>query len=249
MNVCLYGPRGSFFALREGAIPDASRRPDDVGIGRSSMEWRDGALVADFDERTTPFGAPLRGRVTLHPETGSGARVLLDPGGAHEWWPSCPAGRLEARFTHPDITFGGRGYHDANAGRVPLESSFTSWSWSRATAPDRGATVTYDVTLRSGERASHAFCFDAERGIHASPELEERALPRTGWRMGRSVRVPRGSSIAELRTLEDTPFYARSRLRTLSSSGASTVIHEELSLDRLRQAWVRFLIGFRARSR
>jgi carotenoid 1,2-hydratase len=44
-------------------------------------------------------------------------------------------------------------------------------------------------------------------------------------------------------TLEDTPFYARSVLRSGAASGP--VMHESLDLDRFKKAWVRTLLPFR----
>jgi carotenoid 1,2-hydratase len=44
-------------------------------------------------------------------------------------------------------------------------------------------------------------------------------------------------------TLEDTPFYARSVLRSSAASGA--IMHESLDLDRFKSAWVRALLPFR----
>jgi carotenoid 1,2-hydratase len=47
-------------------------------------------------------------------------------------------------------------------------------------------------------------------------------------------------------TLEDTPFYARSVLRSGSSGAVSEpIMHESLDLDRFKKAWVRALLPFR----
>jgi carotenoid 1,2-hydratase len=50
-----------------------------------------------------------------------------------------------------------------------------------------------------------------------------------------------------MRTLEDTPFYARSIASATFGGQPSAVVHEELSLDRFRSPWVRFLLPFRMR--
>jgi carotenoid 1,2-hydratase len=48
-----------------------------------------------------------------------------------------------------------------------------------------------------------------------------------------------------VRTLDDGPCYARSLVRTRVLGRDVTAMHEVLSGDRLRRAWVRFLLGFR----
>ena len=48
-----------------------------------------------------------------------------------------------------------------------------------------------------------------------------------------------------LRTLEDTPFYARSMLSANAGSEEFLVMHESLDLERFRSRWVRTLLPFR----
>lgn len=67
------------------------------------------------------------------------------------------------------------------------------------------------------------------------------ALPTTLWRIRR--RAPAGSSL--IRTLEDTPFYARSRISGRFGESDGHGVQESLDLDRLRQTWVNVLLPFR----
>jgi carotenoid 1,2-hydratase len=50
--------------------------------------------------------------------------------------------------------------------------------------------------------------------------------------------------VRDLRTVEDTPFYARSLLTDGASSPAH-VVHESLSLERFRSPWVQSMLPFR----
>ena len=47
------------------------------------------------------------------------------------------------------------------------------------------------------------------------------------------------------RSLTDSPFYARSLVRTRLLGRDALAMHEVLSAERLRRGWVRFLLGFR----
>jgi carotenoid 1,2-hydratase len=52
--------------------------------------------------------------------------------------------------------------------------------------------------------------------------------------------------VAEVtRTLEDTPFYARSLVRKRLLGSNALAVHESLDLDRFRQPWVQCLLPFR----
>jgi carotenoid 1,2-hydratase len=56
----------------------------------------------------------------------------------------------------------------------------------------------------------------------------------------------RGSqdAIARIRTVEDTPFYARSMVMG-GGPESEQVVHESLSLDRFASRWVQTLLPFR----
>ena len=48
-----------------------------------------------------------------------------------------------------------------------------------------------------------------------------------------------------MKTLEDTPFYARSLLDTHLLGQAAVAVHESLSLARFRSGWVQAMLPFR----
>jgi carotenoid 1,2-hydratase len=70
-------------------------------------------------------------------------------------------------------------------------------------------------------------------------------LPGTLWRVARRTRADAGFSPRVLQTLEDAPFYARSKIATRINGAEMEAIHESLSLDRFAQPWVRALLPFR----
>lgn len=218
--------------------------PDRLELGASSIAWEAGALVVRFSETTAPFwaslrkGAPLAGEVRLVPEVQTPGAIQLDARGAHRWWPAAAAARAEVKLTAPALSFSGRGYHDANEGDEPLEKELQSWRWQRAAGPSGEALVHYDVQERSGA-ARHVGLALRAGSIEALPPGPTIRLPGSRWGLPRQAR----GQVALARTLEDTPFYVRSRLQ----GERLTWVHEALSLDRFDAAWVRFLLPFRMR--
>lgn len=249
MNFCLYGPRSKHFALWEQSIRPSDRSPSGVLIGQSSLRWIGDALVLTLEERATPFGGLLRGEVRLRPEVSPLAPLALDQGRAHWWWPIAPLARIEVELTAPSVCFSGRGYHDANAGSAPLEDTFEGWSWSRAALDEDRAVVTYDVIELGGRRTRVAREVSTHRPPRALEGLDTLHLPRTLWRLSRTAESDAGHPVIVARELEDTPFYSRALLQTHLAGEATVALHETLSLTRLRQRWVRSLIGFRMRRR
>ncbi|MEY2918945.1 MAG: hypothetical protein RL261_250, partial [Pseudomonadota bacterium] len=65
----------------------------------------------------------------------------------------------------------------------------------------------------------------------------------TRWRIERRMRGSQ-DAIARIRTVEDTPFYARSMVMGGGPESAQ-VVHESLSLDRFASRWVQTLLPFR----
>lgn len=248
MNVALYGPRGKRWALTERGARDVSRDADSLTLGASNLRWEGGALVCDLDERVAPFPSltpgRLRGRVRLIPEVCTESVVPIDGRGRHLWWPVAPVARVEVELDEPRVRWTGHGYHDANAGDEPLENGFTSWDWSRATV-GRDAVLLYDTIDARGLRSERALRCDA-RGRVEEVSLSRRfALPETGWRIERETRADRGAWPTVARTLEDTPFYARSVVRTRLLGEDVYAMHERVDLRRFTAPWVQFLLPFR----
>lgn len=244
LNVALYGVTGKRWAMIERGARHLQRTASSLQIGPSALRWEGDALTIDIAEVTVPLPSRLRGRVRLHPAGLTGQRFTLDADGAHRWWPIAPCARVEVAMEHPARRWSGHGYLDANAGDAPLEQAFATWHWSRVRLRD-GAAVLYDVTRRDGTRRSIAMRADASGAVAAFDPPAEVALPATRWRIARHTRAEPGGAVRVERTLEDTPFYARSVLSARLLGEPVVAMHESLSLDRFRQRWVQMLLPFR----
>jgi carotenoid 1,2-hydratase len=245
MNVAVYARGASAWALDERPLAGHERAADGVAIGGSSMRWDGDRLVIDVDERTTPFRRPVRGRIVLRPEARTGLDLPIDERGEHRWWPVAPLARIEVDLPWPGVRFSGHGYHDANAGAVPLEAAFESWSWSRARSD--GALLTYDVACSSGAERSLAFRVTPRGDVEDLDRLGSARLAPTVWALPRRARADRGHGGRVVRSLEDGPFYARSLVATRLGGGPVVAMHETLAPHRLRRDWVRRIIGARIR--
>jgi carotenoid 1,2-hydratase len=242
MNAVLYGPRGKRWAMTERRSADLDHDAGHLAIGPSHVAWCDRALDISVDEIANPWPRRLRGEIRLQADWLNARSFLLDTRGRHEWWPVAPEARVDVRLSHPDLRFEGSGYLDSNAGNEPLEAGFRRWDWSRSadfsTHRDR-AGLTYNVEQRDGTRRSLALGIDAS-GLIEMPAEPIQRLERSGWRVPRETRsLDAGLAV---RTLEDTPFYARS---ILTSASGRTSMHESLCLDRFSSRWVQTLLPFR----
>lgn len=252
VNAVLYGPgKRKRWALTERGRASVHRDAASLAIGRSSLSWDGDALTVQVDEVTAPIPSRLRGTVRLRPAAILDRTVTLDADGRHLWSPLAPCARVEVALDRPSLRWSGAGYFDTNAGSAPLEDSFERWDWSRASLGDGGAIVLYDAIRRqdtgSGERhLAVALRVDPSGRVQdLNPAPPRCALPRTRWGVGRESRSDAGSPARVLRTLEDTPFYARSVLSSRLLGESVAAMHESLTLDRFRAGWVQALLPFR----
>ncbi|MCA9692903.1 MAG: carotenoid 1,2-hydratase [Myxococcales bacterium] len=256
VNVAIY-PRGGarrIWTMAEHG--DFVRDREHLRVGASAIRWRDDALEVELDERRTRFfgraGAPIRGRVRLHPSARFGPRIELDrwrsEGARHRWYPVAPHARVEVELDEPGLRFSGSGYHDVNEGDEGLEQGFDSWTWSRSELGDE-AVILYDVVDPAGEVHPRGWRFAANTQttdvIEADALGPALALPSTRWGVGRSLRSDPGATPILQRTLEDTPFYSRSLIETQLLGRACTTVHESLSLRRFAARWVQLLLPFK----
>lgn len=223
MNVALYG-RPSGFALTERREHEVFREPRCLRIGESTVTASENEVRVSLRERAAIGGSVIVGMLIVRPNSISTTVHALDARDRHRWQPIARDADVEVELREPRLTFRGRGYLDGNHGDEPLEDAFTGWSWARG----GDGRTSYDVRRRDGTRLI----------LGAG---EDQRLGRTGWGLDR--RVVWDEPVRVTRTLEDTPFYARSLL----ASPRGPIVHEELSLDRFRRGWVRFLVPFRMR--
>jgi carotenoid 1,2-hydratase len=230
--------------MTERGRRDLARTAERLAIGPSNLSWADGILTISIDETTVPFPKRIRGQVRVRPLVTTGHQYNLDPNGRHRWWPIAPFADVEVALDEPGIAWSGKGYVDANLGDVPLEQDFSSWDWARGTVADE-TVIVYDVNCRNGKKREFVMSVDKDGNVHGVPILAKTVLPRTAWRIARGARADAGAASRVVRTLEDTPFYARSQIATRWFGQPVEAIQESLSLDRFDKRWVQTLLPFR----
>jgi carotenoid 1,2-hydratase len=167
-------------------------------------------------------------------------RFTLDAAGGHHWQPLSAAARIEVRLEEPALHWHGRAYLDTNWGDAPLERDFVDWDWCRAPLRE-GAAILYDARRRDGTRQRLALRFHPDGRLEDMDVPPDTRLPRTRWGIRRATQ---GAATIE-RTLEDTPFYARSVLRTHLCGEDATAVHESLDLDRFAALPIQLMLPFR----
>ena len=246
LNVILYGPDRKRWAMTERGEGALRRDAATLRIGPSSLDWDGATLTVRVDEVTVPIPGRLRGRIRVSLPPATGPCHALDAAGQHRWWPAAPGAAVSVAMERPDLAWEGGGYFDCNAGTVPLETTFRGWHWCRATHTDGTSTVVYDTQALNGEGTRLAFRFDRSGHPTVQPPLPEVALPPTPvWRVGRRARSDPGQTATVLRTFEDTPFYARSKLGLTLGGERVVGMHESLDLQRFDRRWVQALLPFR----
>ena len=244
LNVALYRRTGGRWAMTERRRSAVQRTSDTLTIGPSSLSWTGQELSISIAETTVPLPSALRGRVRVFPIAIADRTFGLDLDGQHRWQPIAPSARVEIDLESPGLRWSGTGYVDSNDGDVPLEASFASWNWSRASL-GRDTAVLYDVARRRGDPLPLALRFDrhgAAQDFESPPEV---TLPPTKWRVSRTTRTDGGDHATIVRTLEDAPFYARSSIAVRLLGEPTVAVHESLSLDRFATRWVQTLLPFR----
>ena len=247
INVALYGRGGKRWAMTERPRTAVHQTADRFAVGSSALGWNGECLTIEIEEITFPIPSRLRGVIRVTPRAITETQVSLDAPGNHSWWPIAPISDVEVAFEKPARCWKGVGYFDSNWGGVPLETSFSDWTWSRADLAGDVA-ILYDVNRRGGHGGDAllvALRIGADGTVTPFDSPPEVALPRTGWRINRPTRSDTGSSARVIKTLEDTPFYARSVIEAGICGHTATAMHESLSLDRFATPVVQFMLPFK----
>jgi len=245
LNVALYGAGRKRWALTERGRDALERDRTHLRLGPSLLWWTGDALVIEVEEITVPLPSRIRGRITVRPAALTEHGVALDAAGRHRWWPVAPLARVEVAMRAPRLAWSGDGYLDCNAGDEPLERGFRAWSWSRGTL-DGGAVILYDAERRDGSREPLGLRADRRGRLQPfEPPPPVRLAATPVWRFPRETRSEDPAHARVGRTLEDTPFYARSVLHTRLLGSEVRAVHESLSLERFDRAWVQALLPFR----
>jgi carotenoid 1,2-hydratase len=248
VNLALYRLYSNSWVMSEYGRGASRRTAQQFEIGPNALEWRGEELAVRIDERTAPWRTRIRGVLIVRPRALVREAWSLDTRGVHRWQPIAPCSRVTVEFDKPAMRWSGNAYFDSNFGAAPLEDAFSGWTWSRFIA-GRDTIVQYDLEPRGAPARALALRFSPEDAPRELEPLAARPLPRTGWGLARSSPVDLGEMPCLERTLEDTPFYARSLVAEKRYGERGTSVHESLSLDRFRSAWVNALLPFRMRRR
>lgn len=143
----------------------------------------------------------------------------------------------------PAMRWSGNGYLDTNWGGRALETDFSRWDWSCARI-DEGAAILYETWRRDGGSECLALSVDRRGHVERFAAPPPIRLPDTAWRLKRATRA---ESVGTVKTLDDTPFYARSIVGSCLLGRNVTAVHESLSLDRFRTPWMQAMLPFRMR--
>lgn len=246
INIALYGAGGKRWALTERDAAAISRDPDRLEVGPSGIHWNGRWLDIKIDELAVPLMRRLRGTIRVHPAAISDRSFRLDRTGGHTWWPLAPRSRVEVEMSQPALRWRGDAYFDANWGPEPLEARFQRWDWSRGMLKDGRCAVLYNRQERGFDTESLALLFDQRGAVAHFTAPKNQRLPHTTiWRIPRGTQAEPGFTPTVKKTLEDTPFYARSIINTRLLGQPVTAIHESLCLSRFSQRWVQMLLPFR----
>ena len=245
LNVALYGADTRRWTMTERGRRALHQGQDRLQIGPSGIHWNGSALVFDIAEVAAPLPREVRGQVRVYPAAITPRDFQLDAAGRHRWWPIAPVARVEVAFSRPALRWQGSGYLDTNSGSEPLELAFRRWDWSRSDLSGETA-ILYDTQARGGAETAIALRIDRNGAIEPFDSPPRVPLPHSRiWRIGRGTRCEPGFTAHIERTLEDTPFYARSVVRSRLLGREVHAIHESLCLNRFASGWVQAMLPFR----
>jgi carotenoid 1,2-hydratase len=241
INLALYGAKRAW-SMTERGKRFLLRRENFLQIGPSTLHWENETLQASIDEVTVPIPSRLRGKFTLTPTALQPETFTLNTDGTHIWHPIAPCARIDVTFENPNLSWSGPAYLDHNHGARPLAADFSSWQWSRATAPTE-TTIFYDTVNKNGTQTNLALKFAKDGKATPTSAPAFHALKPGFWRIRRSARSITPPCL--IATLEDAPFYLRTHLTTTLNGPSLPTIHESLNLRRLTTFPIPLMLPFR----
>ncbi len=212
-------------------------------VGPSSLRWDGQSLLFDLHEMGVPLPQRVDGQLRVWPKALSTFNAPLDDAGRHRWGPIAPCSRVEVDLQRPGLRWQGDAYLDSNEGDEPIDRPFSEWDWSRSTLRDGSTAVIYDVRQKTGADRVITQRFHPDGSSEGFDAPPRHALPRTAWHIGRTMRSDAAPRVHE--TLEDTPFYVRSVLRSDLFGEHVTSVHETLNVPRLVSLPVRLMLPWR----
>ena len=248
INVALYTPTKKYWTMTERGQNAIERTAHQFTVGPSHLRWENDVLTIQIDERVPLLGKRVRGSIKVFPEQLFNQVVALDDDGKHRWGPIAPSARVEVCFTNPSLQWHGSAYFDSNEGDEAISKPFSEWDWSRAHLKDGSTAVIYDVRQKNGNERIIASKFNPDGTIESFEAPERVLLRKTGWGIQRNMRSEKNgeqSTIDLLNTFEDTPFYARSMLKSRLLGEDVISMHETLNVKRLESKIVQFMLPWR----
>jgi carotenoid 1,2-hydratase len=251
VNVALYGAGGRRWTMTERGRSHMQRSADRFVVGPSQLHWNGTSLVIDIDEVNVPIPMRVRGRVTVTPQGLSTFVTGLDAQARHRWGPIGPCSRVTVDMQQPHSRWSGNAYLDSNEGDEPIDRAFATWDWSRTVMANGDTAVVYDVRPKEstkGQKTEDRVIAQrfSRAGVATPFDVPPRyAVPRSKWLIPRHMRSGDGVAPVVDRTLEDTPFYVRSVLRSQLLGETVNSVHETLDAQRVASLPVRLMLPWR----
>jgi len=245
LNVALYGPIRRW-AMTERSELGVHREAQRFKLKNSSVCVTKQSLTYSIDEWSVPIPQQIRGTISIDLPNSEPAAIAIDSKKEHFWQALAPQTRITVELEKPALSWSGTAYVDSNTGVRALEDTFLNWHWSRAHLRDGSTVVQYDTTECDGAKSTNTWQIKQSSMDNVHALTASTILPKTPiWRIHRSTRTEQHSTIEDFQTLEDTPFYARSRYRTMIAQQEAICMHESLDLKRFSSRWVQCLLPFR----
>ena len=248
INVALYTPTKKYWTMTERGQNAVERTAHQFTVGPSHLQWENDVLTIQIDERVPLLGKKIQGSIKVFPEQLFHHVVALDDDQKHRWGPIAPSARAEVSFTNPSLQWQGNAYFDSNEGDEAISKPFSEWDWSRAHLKDGSTAVIYDVRQKNGNERIIASKFNPNGTIESFVPPERVLLRKTGWGIKRNMRSEKSDSqttIDLLNTFEDTPFYARSMLKSRLLGEEVISMHETLNVNRLESNIIQLMLPWR----
>lgn len=230
--------------MTERAARHVRRTRERFDIGPSHWLWRGDVLEIGLREWSVPIPRAVRGTLRVRPEALTSFHAPLDAAGRHVWSPIAPCARIEVAMESPELRWTGDAYIDSNEGSEPIGRAFRRWDWLRTASADGSTAVVYDVQPHAEppRLITRNFAPDGTDTPFEAPAHQ--ALPRAPvWRIDRQVHAEGQAHV--VRTLEDTPFYARSLLRMQVAGQPVSAVHETFDATRLERRVVQSMLPWR----
>lgn len=246
VNAIFYGPDRKRWSLTERDQTAVTVTPSCFQIGPSAITRTTSGLHIALDEICVPIPSRITGHVDVFFPNMTQQCFALDAAEQHRWWPIAPCADVRVELQKPNLQWSGRGYVDSNGGTVPLESTFRGWHWTR-TEPKLGlGQIFYNRQFWDGSSSGFTITYDEANSLNVDQgRADATPLPATPiWRCSRPV-VSSDPRARVVKTFEDTPFYARSKLALEQQGELVHAMHEYVDLARFKRRWVQTLLPFR----